>query len=196
MIFERIKKLLLSPKDAWHDIAAEEISIVDMFLKYAALLALIPAVSLIIGFGLVGLRIGPGYYRMPMATAFFSAVLSYVLNLAGVFAGGYIINFLGQYFSAESSVKQSMKLAVYSSTAFWVAAVFGIVPALSFLSILGLYSVYLLYLGIPALMKIPEDKIMPFTIAVIIASIVLGFLLNAVIGNFIYGPIYSELLTY
>lgn len=196
ILIERVKKILLSPKEAWIEISTEDVSIKDLFLKYAVILALIPAVSLIVGFGLVGLRIGPGYYRMPFNTALLSAVLSYVLNVAGVFAGGYIINFIGQYFSAESNLKQAMRLSVYSSTAFWVAAIFGIIPALGFLSILGLYSIYLLYLGVPILMKVPPEKVMSFTVAVMIASLVLGFFLNTVVGQFVYAPIYSELLTY
>src|SRR3989339_128442 len=122
ILFEKVKKLLLSPHEEWRAIAAEELSIQDMFIKYAAYLALIPAVSMIIGFG--------------------------------------------------------------------------IVPSLGFLSILGLYSVYLLFVGIPILLKVPEDKTMPFIIAVVISSLVLGILLNAVVGQFVYGPIYSDLLTY
>ena len=196
MIIDRVKKIILFPKEAWTEIAVEDTGIRDLFLKYAIFLALIPAVSLIIGFGVVGLRFGPGYYRMPIGTALFSATVSYIVNLAGVFTGGYIINFIGQYFSAESNLRQAMKLSVYSSTAFWLAAIFGIIPAIGFLSILGLYSMYLLYIGIPLLMKVPEEKVMSFTVAVIIASVILGFLLNAVVGQFIYAPIYRELLTF
>jgi len=196
ILFEKVKKLLLSPHEEWRAIAAEELSIQDMFIKYAAYLALIPAVSMIIGFGIVGLRLGPTYYRMPIMSALFSGILSYILSLAGVLAGGYIINFLSQYFSAEGGIKPAMKLAVYSSTAYWISGIFGIIPSLGFLSILGLYSVYLLFVGIPILLKVPEDKTMPFIIAVVISSLVLGILLNAVVGQFVYGPIYSDLLTY
>ena len=48
ILFEKVKKLLLSPHEEWRAIAAEELSIQDMFIKYAAYLALIPAVSMII----------------------------------------------------------------------------------------------------------------------------------------------------
>ncbi len=196
MIFNRVKKILLLPKEAWAEINVEDTSIQGLFYKYAMYLALIPSIALVVGFSIVGMRFGPTYYRMPLMTALFSAIVSYIINLAGVFVGGYIINFLGQYFSAESTLKQAMKLSVYSSTAFWVAAIFGVLPSLGLLSILGLYSVYLLYVGVPILIKIPEDKVMPYTVSVIVSLIVLGFLLNAVVGQFVYAPIYSELLTY
>ncbi|NQU17778.1 MAG: YIP1 family protein [Candidatus Saganbacteria bacterium] len=196
MIIDRVKKLILSPAEAWKEIAAEESSIKSLFLKYAIFLALIPALSMIVGFGVVGLRIGPAYYHMPINTALYSALVSFVVYLLGVFSAGFIFDFIGQYFSAESNLKQAMKLSVYSSTPFFLAGIFSIIPSMSFLSIIGLYSVYLLYLGIPALLKVPEDKIMPFTVTVIMAAIILGFLLSGVVNRFAYGPIYLDRLTY
>ncbi|MGZ8522076.1 MAG: hypothetical protein ACXWX7_18220 [Candidatus Binatia bacterium] len=44
---------------------------------------------------------------------------------------------------------------------------------LGFLQILGLYRLYLLYLGLPRLMKTPEDKALVYTIVVIFAAFVI-----------------------
>lgn len=74
---------------------------------------------------------------------------------------------------------QALKVAVYSNTPAWLAGIFVLVPALDFLQILGLYSVYLLYLGLPVLMKAPRDKAVIYTVVVVIAAIVIF----AVIGT-------------
>src|SRR3546814_17909838 len=56
----------------------------------------------------------------------------------------------------SSDVCSSDLVAAYSATAAWVAGVFQIVPSLGWIgAILGLYSLYLLYLGLPILMKAP-----------------------------------------
>ncbi len=65
-----------------------------------------------------------------------------------------------------------MRVSAYSPTAAWVAGVFNIIPALSFLGILGLYSFYLLYTGITGLMRPPANKTLLYTIAVIVCAII------------------------
>ena len=41
------------------------------------------------------------------------------------------------------------------------------------LGILGVYSLYLLYLGLPVLMKSPKEKALGYTLVVVLAAIVL-----------------------
>jgi hypothetical protein len=60
--------------------------------------------------------------------------------------------------------------------------VFNIIPALSVLGILGLYSVYLLHTGIAALMKPPEGKTIIYTIAVIVCLFVVYLVVFSIIG--------------
>jgi hypothetical protein len=56
------------------------------------------------------------------------------------------------------------------------------------LRILGLYSLYLLYLGLPVLMKSPKEKAFGYTAVVIIVGIVLGVIIAVVAGRFVAGP--------
>ena len=67
-----------------------------------------------------------------------------MLTLIGFFVVGYIIDFLAGTFGARKNLASAMKVSAYAPTAAWLAGVFNILPALSFLSILGLYSLYLL----------------------------------------------------
>ena len=53
------------------------------------------------------------------------------------------------------------------------------------LGILGLYSLYLLYLGLPVLMKAPQEKALGYTVVVIIAAVVLVVLVGLVAGVFV-----------
>jgi flagellar biosynthesis protein FliR len=53
---------------------------------------------------------------------------------------------------------------------------------LSFLSIFSLYGLYLLWLGLPVLMKAPQDKSLLYAGAVVICAIVLGVILGFVQG--------------
>jgi hypothetical protein len=86
-----------------------------------------------------------------------------------------------------------LKLAVYSFTPVWVAGVLRIVPLLGILAFFAaLYSIYVLYLGIPRLMKSPQDKALPYTAVVVVVAIVLGFIVAAISGIFIGGAMLTS----
>ena len=68
-------------------------------------------------------------------------------------------------------------------TASWVGGVFNIFPPIAILgAVAGLYGLYLLYLGLPRLMKAPEDKALTYTIVVIVAALVINLVVGAILG--------------
>jgi hypothetical protein len=69
-----------------------------------------------------------------------------------------------------------------------VAGIFALIPGLRFLGILGVYSLYLLYLGLPVLTKSPKEKALGYTAVVIIAAIVLFMVIGLVAGMFVSAP--------
>jgi hypothetical protein len=129
-----------------------------------------------------------GTYRAPIGSAITHAVVTYVLTLAGTYVLALIIDALAPTFNGQRSQIQALKLAAYSFTAGWVAGIFALVPVLGFLAVLGLYSLYLLYLGLPVLMKTPRDKALIYTAVVIIAAIVLWLVVETVAGVFMRVP--------
>ena len=61
----------------------------------------------------------------------------------------------------------------------WVGGIFLLLPALGIISLVaGLYSLFLLYLGLPVLMKSPSDRAMGYTVVTIIVAVVLFVVLN------------------
>lgn len=81
---------------------------------------------------------------------------------------------------------QAFKVAMYSYIPGWLVGIVMIIPALGVLSILGLYGLYLLYLGLPVLMKSPQDKSVGYTIAVIVAAIIIFVVIGASSRIFIH----------
>ena len=56
----------------------------------------------------------------------------------------------------------------------WVAGIVNLVPALAIIGLIAaLYGLYLLYLGLPVLMRNPQDKSLPYTIVVVLCAIVI-----------------------
>jgi hypothetical protein len=100
-----------------------------------------------------------------------------VLSLASVFVMGLVIDALAPNFDGEKDPMQALKVAVFSSTAMWVAGIFALIPPISILALVGIYSLYLLYLGLPLLMKVPEDKALPYTAVVIVIGLAIWVLI-------------------
>jgi len=177
-LVERVKGILLQPKSEWGAIEGEPGSAGYLIPNYVAIVAAIPAVYTFIGTSLIGM----GGYRIGIGLGLARAIAVYVLSLIGVFVVAYIIDFLAGTFGARKSPDNAMRVSAYSPTAAWVAGLFNIIPALSFLGILGLYSFYLLYTGITGLMRPPADKAVIYTIAVIVCAIIVWIVIFAIVG--------------
>jgi hypothetical protein len=127
-------------------------------------------------------------FRVPITTALTQAVVGYVLAVVSVFVVTLIINALAPTFGGQKNDVQALKAAAYSSTAAWVAGVFNLIPALALIGVLvSLYSLYLLYAGLPVVMKAPKDKALGYTVVVIIAVIVVWLIIGAVTTAFLPG---------
>jgi len=186
---ERIKRILLKPQEEWQTILGETTTIPELYKTYIVKLAAIGPVASIIGMSIVGISLPfVGSFRIPITTSIASAIVRYILTLIGVYILALIIDALAPSFSGEKSINQAFKVATYSYTPGWIIGVVGIIPALSPLMILGLYGLYLLYLGLPVLMKSPKEKSMGYTVAVIIAAIVIFIVIGFISRAFISYP--------
>jgi hypothetical protein len=189
-LMDRVKNILLNPRQEWAVIDAEPTVPVELYKQYIMPLAAIGPVATMIGSTVFGYRIPlVGTFRAPIGQALASMVVTYLLTLGGVYVLALIIDALAPNFGGTKNQLQALKVAAYSSTASWVAGIFSLVPGLRWLNILGLYSLFLLYLGLPLLMKTPEEKALAYTVLVILAALVLFLVIGLVAGSFLSGPV-------
>jgi hypothetical protein len=190
-LVDRVKNILLSPRSEWQVIDAEPATVSSLYTGYIAPLALIPAVCQAIGMSLIGINIPfvGGHFRVPIVTALTRGAVMYVVGLIGVYILAMIVDALAPTFAGTKNQVQALKVVAYSYTAAWVAGILYLIPALSLLGILaGLYSLYLLYLGLPVLMKSPADKAVGYTLVVIIVAFVLAICIGLVVGALGFAP--------
>lgn len=179
-LVERVKSILLKPAATWDVIDGEAATTGSLFKGYAAILAAIPAICGLIGGAVIGGAFG---IKTPLVMGLVGAIVGYVLNLAMVFVVGLVIDGLAPSFDGQKNQIQAMKVAVYSSTAGWIAGIFALIPVLGVLAIIGsLYGLYLLYLGLPKLMKAPQEKAFGYTAVTVVVAIVLSLAVGAVLG--------------
>ena len=184
-IVERAKAITLNPAATWPVIDAEKHDAKSLFVPYLLILAAIPAVCSFIGLSLVGIG-GFGFnFRIPFASGLAMMITTYILSIIMTFGMGWLASVLAPTFGGKSDLVQGLKLAVFGGTPMMLAGVFNILPALSIVGLLvALYSLYVIYLGLPVLMKNPQGKTIPYMVVLIIASIVSGVVLSMVTSAF------------
>lgn len=193
-ILERVKQIVLKPRETWEVIQNEETTVTALFKDYLLIVAAVPALASFLGRWLVGYRVPLRFgkvIRLSFGESLLSSILFYVLTIAAVWVVGKVIAFFAPKFGSVQDDVKGMKVSVYTYTPYLAAGVLLLIPALEVLMALaGLYGLYLLYIGLPIVMETEKEKSLPYTVVVIVALILLyiivGSITAVILGTF--GP--------
>ena len=182
-ILQRVINTATKPKTEWPIIAEESATVGTLMTGFVVPLA---AIAPICGFlqALIftsGLGIGPS-----VGLSFFAMIVGYLLALAGVYLTAFIVYKLAPTFQSSGDMAQALKIVAYAQAPYWVAGVLSLVPFLGILTIfVGLYGLYLAYLGLPPVMKTPPDKAIPYLVVVIVISILIWIVIGAITAGIV-----------
>lgn len=179
-MIQRIKDILTKPTPTWEVIDTEPATVGGLYRSWVIPLAAIPAVSSFIGLTVFGVGFWGLHYRPSIVATAISSVVTYLLTLAMVYVLALIIDALAPTFGGQKNQVQAFKVAAYSGTAAWLAGVFQLIPMLAWLGLVGLYSLYLMWRGLPKLMKTPPEKTAGYVIVVILVSAVAWIIVGAI----------------
>ncbi|MGH8159861.1 MAG: Yip1 family protein [Rhodanobacter sp.] len=184
-IIGRVKAILTTPRTEWPVAAAEPATVGGLYAGYIVILAALPAIAAFIKSSLIGSGAFGITVRMPIGFGLGAMLLRYVLTLVLAYVVALIINLLAPSFDGQKNTTQALKTVAYAWTAYWVAGIAVIVPWLGrLIAILGgIYSIYLLYLGLPHTMKCPPEKAVGYTAVSVIIAVVLGWIISIIIGS-------------
>jgi len=168
----RIGGLFADPRSEWARIGADRESAQDVIRTLVLPLAAIGPVaraigSLVFGWGAFGITQTP-----TVIAALTTALAGYVLSVLGTLFVAFALTGTAPSFGGIKDGRQATKLAAYSASALYLSGAFQLVPGLAFLSVLGGYSFYLLYVGAPQMLRVPADRAQPFALAMVAAAIV------------------------
>src|SRR2546428_2021622 len=188
-LFRRARNMLFRPRQEWSTISGEFTNAGTIYKSYVIPLSAVGPIATVLGalvFGKVGTMFGP--VNASLGAALQGAVAHYVLGLASVYALAIALDVLAPSFGAPSNRVQALKLAAYASTPSWLLAVLLLVPQFGLLVLLGLvYTLWLLALGVPVVMKVPAnapEKATAYRLIAVIVALVLILILEAEGGGF------------
>jgi hypothetical protein len=185
-LITRVKNMILTPKTEWPVVEGEPTSIGQLYVSFVAPLALLAAVLAFIHVSLIGLHLPfGGTIRQPVTTGLMSLVMTLVAAFIGLLIVGFVISVLAPTFGGVRDMRQAVKTAAYAFTPAWLGSVFGLLPTLSTLLQLAAdcYAIYVLYLGLPVMMRSKPEKAAGYTATVVVCTMVLGIVVGAVMAG-------------
>ncbi len=188
-LMERIKNIILTPKTEWPVIEIEPTTISQLYKGYVVPLAAFSALMSFMRMSVIGIR----FFRVPVLTGLAFVLVNFIFGLLGLYAIGWIIDMLAPTFTGQRDRRQAVKTAAYAFTPAAVGSVFGLL-GLGLGTLLQLaaavWGIYLLYLGLPVLMRSPREKSAGYTAAVIVCAILL-FIVFGIIAS-VFNPMRSH----
>jgi hypothetical protein len=171
--------LLVSPKKQWQTVANLPEDSFRTLVLYPCLAAILPAVAWFYGTSKVGWAVGDATdtIKLTVASARQISILFYLTMVAAVAAIGYFIHWMSDTYGADSSWTKGIVITGLCATPLYLAGMVGFYPVLWLDMLIGVaaisWAVYLLYLGIPIVMDIPEERGFLFSSAVVGVSLVI-----------------------
>ena len=174
-LIERAKAIILSPASEWRVIAAEPNDTTGLYLRYAVPLAAASALASFIGLSMIGRMLG---YAGGLGWALGSSVMGFVFSMISLFVIARLAAFLAPKFGGVADEGAALKLVIYANTPGWVASLFFIVPPLGFLAPLGLWGIYVFWLGVGPLLHVPPEQKFTYVLALAAVAIVLSLIIS------------------
>ncbi len=192
---ERVKGILLSPREEWRTVAGEPATAMDVWSGYVIPLALVGPVALAIAqvaFG-AALPVG-GLVKVALVTGLAVALLTFAFSLVQVAVLAWGVNAMAPKFRAVPDRLAALKVVAYSMTPVWLVGIVYLLPVLGVLWVFAaVYAVFLAFLGLQVLMRCTAPQALAYALATLGFAFVLwlctGALVTALLG---VGPMMLE----
>jgi hypothetical protein len=193
-IFERIKNILIAPKEEWETIAAEN-SPLSAPLMYLLLLAFVPAVVSFIRITMLrdmDMDVDMFGFIIRNSIIWFVALVGIACLLA------LFINQLAKTFGAVKNFNHALALVAYSCTPI---CIFSLITSIVGLLLTGIilpipfyalwmvnlfvfaYGLYILYIGLTPMMNTPADRVAGYFAVSLLCTVATPLVLAAIIGG-------------
>jgi len=199
-MFNHAIGLLVRPGTQWRRVAELPAATLNTMVLYPCIMALLPAVAWYHGTTVVGWKVADGdAIRLTRDSALPIVILFYFAMVGAVAVIGYFIHWMSETYGADSSFAKGIAITGFTATPLFMAGLCGFYPMLWLDMLLGVaavsWSTYLLYLGIPIVMDIPEERGFLFSSAVIAICLVMVICImvgTVILWDFGAAPVFTD----
>lgn len=171
-------KQIINYKTFWPAAKAETSSIKSIYQDYLIVLTLIGPISTFIALS----RNLPAGMDIPIVSFLSKILVGYFISLAYYYIFALAIEKITPYFNGSCTKENAFKLIVYSMFPMLLAGLLVIAKIL--ILILGLLaaSLYLLWLGVPIMLNVPEEKRTQAAITIMAVGLMIMMVISLIIS--------------
>ncbi|MBL4567499.1 MAG: DUF1282 family protein [Porticoccus sp.] len=192
--------LLYDPQSEWKKIAALSDETLKRMSIYFIFLGMIPAIGFYIGTTQFGWTIGDGEpIRITKESAIPLAVLFYIALMGAVVFIGLMVHWMSKTYSASLHAYKGFVFMGLCSTPVFLAGALAAYPVWWLDIIVATaacgYAIRLIYLGIPDMMKVPEDLGFLYAsavFAVALVYVVVVLVATVLLWEYVAAPVFTD----
>lgn len=174
-LFKRCYRLFIQPKLECEAIFHESPTRSTLFKDSLLFIAAVPAIARLLSWGIIN-----------FGNALINALIWYVLIVGVVWGIARLINLIAPSFDSDTDEDKAFTLIFYSFLPFLAAGLLYMVPLLTFIvPIIGLYGVYILWLGLPIFSKTPEKQRVLYTVIIAVVQIAAVLIVSRLTGGLV-----------
>ncbi len=155
---------LFSPHKQWQVVANASLNAQRTAALYVFVLAALPCYAWYYGTTTVGWQLpgGSELVHLSPSSAFKIVIAFYCAIILALWGIGYAIHWMAGTYGSITTFTKGYAVAAYGATPLFIAGLAGFHPNLSVDLVIGMvavgWAVYLLYVGLSVVMKIPEER--------------------------------------
>lgn len=192
--------ILFNPRAAWASLASKSDESIKARLLLVLALATIPPIGFYFGATRIGWSIADSHLTaVTPASAIPLAVLFYLALVASMVVIGLAAHWMSQTYNASSFPLKGVVMVGYANLPIFFAGFLAFRPVWWFDIIVATlaccYTIRLLYLGVPPMMKVPEDRGMLYASALFAVALVYAvavLVATVILWEYVAAPVFVD----
>jgi hypothetical protein len=181
-LINRIKLVVLSPKECWKSICNEQHEPKTLVMALILPLVILGIICSTIGLQVFGISMGPlGTWRPPFIPFLLSQIVNGLMTIAGVYISAWLVQKLATFFQGSATPAKAFSLVTHAMLPILASNLLTIFPPLSMLGlVLLVISLYAFFQGSSMMTTVSESKRLPFVASFIASMILISLVLAAI----------------
>jgi hypothetical protein len=177
-LYHRTKYFIINPGKAWEVVHREERPMQFVRGSFFMPLIILGSISAFLGsMFFINTTLKPMYSVIQAITAFLFLYL-------GVYASAFVVREITRALDLGHDFLVAFKLVAYSMAPIFLSLTISrLFESLLFINVLGLYGLYIFWIGMETMVNPPDHKKLPMIIAVVVSMLIVFLLLRVILSK-------------
>ncbi len=177
-LYHRTKYFIINPGKAWEVVHREERPMKFVRGSFFMPLIVLVAISAFLGsMFFINTTLKPMYSVL-------AAVTTFLFLYLGVYASSFILREIMRALDLGHDFLVAFKLVAYSMAPIFLSLTISrLFESLLFINVLGLYGLYVFWIGMETMVNPPDHKKLPMLIATVVSMVIIFFLLQVILSK-------------